>query len=108
MNSLRQTAHLPLITEAQNREVTWVATSIHEFGCAFDIAILRPHTTIVNWDPRVDLNADGQADYQEVGRIGESLGLRWGGRFQKRDWVHFEYTGGLNMAQLRAGQRPEA
>lgn len=105
VNRLRKEAGLPPITEAENkRTVTGVSVSIHQFGLAFDVALLcdgRPH-----WDAKADVNKDGSFDYEELGKLGESLGLTWGGRFKFRDLVHFEYTGGLTMADLKAGKRP--
>lgn len=99
VNRLRKDAGMGPITAEENTHiVTKVMTSIHEFGCAFDIAIVR--------EGRVDWN-DIPA-YKAVGAIGESLGLRWGGTFSFRDWGHFEYTGGLTLEELEKGRRPGA
>ncbi|MDA8088306.1 MAG: M15 family metallopeptidase [Nitrospiraceae bacterium] len=98
VNRLRKEAGLAPITEGQNRIVTRLLTSVHMFGCAFDVAILK----------------DGKIDWQDtysferLGAVGESLGLRWGGRFTFRDWGHFEYTGGLTIEELKEGKRPAA
>ncbi len=98
VNRLRADAGLgPITCEENEHIVTRVMTSIHEFGCAFDVAIVK--------DGRVDWN-DIPA-YKVAGAIGESLGLRWGGRFSFRDWGHFEYTGGLTLEELEKGKRPE-
>ncbi len=98
-NRLRHGAGMPPITEEENRHiVTKVMTSIHMFGCAFDVAILK--------DGKIDWNAI--PEYERLGALGEELGFRWGGRFSFKDWGHFEYTGGLNLVELEAGKRPEA
>ncbi len=33
---------------------------------------------------------DGDPVWDRIGKVGESLGLRWGGRWQQRDMGHFE------------------
>lgn len=60
--------------------VTWTLNSRHLTGKAFDIAITDNKGKPV-WD------ADA---YQVPGRLGESIGLVWGGRWQKPDYPHFE------------------
>ncbi len=104
VNALRETAGLAHIDSDENRIVTHATTSVHEFGLAFDIALLKDGSP--TWDQSLDLNDDGNADYLEVGRVGEGLGLIWGGRFRGRDLCHFEWTGGLTMGELKAGERP--
>lgn len=97
VNRLRGDAGLEPVTCEENRHiVTKVMTSMHEFGCAFDIAVVRDGKACWN-----DIPA-----YKAVGAIGESLGLRWGGTFSFKDWGHFEYTGGLGIEELEAGKRP--
>lgn len=105
VNQLRAMAHLAPITKEQNRIITWVRTSVHQFGLAFDIAI-RKEGGGVEWSDKADINENGTSDYIEVGGIGEDLGLIWGGRFKGRDLVHFEWTGGLTLADLKAGKLP--
>jgi peptidoglycan L-alanyl-D-glutamate endopeptidase CwlK len=71
--------------------------SWHNFGLAFDIGIF---------------SADGKKYYGEspsyavVGKIGESLGLEWGGSWKGFvDEPHFQYNPkGYTMAQLREKQ----
>jgi peptidoglycan L-alanyl-D-glutamate endopeptidase CwlK len=69
----------------------------HAFGLAYDIV------PVVN----------GKAQWNNVtlwqiaGEEGKKLGLTWGGDWKSIvDKPHFEYTGGLTAAQLRAGKRP--
>jgi peptidoglycan L-alanyl-D-glutamate endopeptidase CwlK len=61
--------------------VTWTRHSKHLTGEAFDIAILK-HGKIT-WEPE---------DYVKAGEIGESIGLEWGGRWEKKDLVHFQLS----------------
>lgn len=42
VNELRAEAGLPPITDKKNRIVTYAPTSIHQFGCAFDVVLLTP------------------------------------------------------------------
>lgn len=89
INQLRHSAGLPTITEKQAKKVvTWVKTSKHTEGKAFDIAIGTRGK--IFWDLKCDVNKDNIPDYEEAGKIGESIGLRWGGRFKFKDYVHFE------------------
>jgi peptidoglycan L-alanyl-D-glutamate endopeptidase CwlK len=106
VNELRHEAGLPPITENENRRrVTKALTSMHMFGVAFDVALIRNGK--VMWDTAADVNENGVADYVEIGKIGEALGLEWGGRFTFKDFGHFQYTGGLIREELRAGKRPD-
>ncbi len=74
--------------------VTWTRKSKHIDGNAFDIAILKNGKP--TWDLKTSVDGDSVADYIEAGEIGESVGLKWGGRFKDRfgdscpDFPHFE------------------
>lgn len=74
--------------------VTWTRNSRHTQRDAFDIALLLQGKPI--WDPKIDIDADHIPDYLEAGKIGESVGLVWGGRFKnskgqpRPDYCHFE------------------
>ena len=69
-------------------KVTWTRKSKHIEGRAFDIAILRDGKPC--WDVKADVNGDAVPDYDQAGEIGESVGLRWGGRFKSPDRPHYE------------------
>lgn len=76
-------------------KVTWTLNSKHiprtgdkNRARAFDIAILRDGKPV--WDTKVNVNKNDEPDYLEAGKIGESIGLRWGGRFSSPDMPHFE------------------
>ena len=100
VNILRVEAGLPVITEKENKQpVTWTLNSKHlidlddgnpdnDQSRAFDIAISPGGKPV--WDVKVDVNQDHLPDYIQAGEIGESCGLRWGGRFKKPDYPHFE------------------
>jgi len=100
VNMLRCAAGLPPIDEEANqRKVTWTLKSNHlidlddqisdnDKSRAFDIAIVHAGKPV--WDVKVDVNADSIPDYEQAGKIGESVGLRWGGRFRRPDMPHFE------------------
>jgi len=96
VNLLRKEVGLPPISEQENkRKVTWTRNSKHltdknnPKAKAFDIVLKNPNGT-VHWNTKLDNNNNGTPDYIEIGEIGESVGLRWGGRFSSPDYVHFE------------------
>lgn len=70
--------------------VSWTTRSKHLDGDAIDIC---PYAV---WDahgPDKLLWDAGDPIWQKLGAIGESLGLRWGGRWKKTpDLGHFEYV----------------
>ena len=61
--------------------VTWTMKSRHLDGEAFDIVLLKDGKA--NWDTK-------DPDWTKAGEIGESVGLKWGGRFKTPDMPHFE------------------
>ena len=43
--------------------------------------------------------------FTRCGEIGESVGLEWAGRWVKfKELAHFQYTGGLRLADFQAGK----
>lgn len=73
-------------------------TSYHNYGCAFDFAVYSNDAcTQINWT--VD------SKWMRVGAIGESLNLAWGGRWDFKDYPHFQIKG-YTLADLKAGKRP--
>lgn len=75
-------------------------SSWHNYGLAFDVAIL----------------ANGAATYpndadlwDRVGDAGKRVGLQWGGDFVSfKDRPHFEHHPGISLAQAANGARPSA
>ncbi len=99
VNNFRSLAGLSMIKESVNIKVTWTLNSKHvtnmfdedlnnNKSSDFDIAILKDSQPI--WDLKISVNQNSIPDYQEAGIIGESLGLKWGGRFGTPDYCHFE------------------
>ncbi|RYI32031.1 M15 family peptidase [Bacillus infantis] len=81
--------------------------SFHNFGLAFDFAIVNSSGTTVYWNTNVDTNKDGAKDWHQVGKMGQQIGLEWGGAWTSfLDMPHFQYTFGLSLSQLRSGKKP--
>jgi peptidoglycan LD-endopeptidase CwlK len=71
--------------------------SFHQFRVAYDLAILQAGRCI--WDD----HPEGAALWSRVGHLGELAGLEWAGRWTSfRELAHFQDTGGLTLAQLKA------
>ena len=84
-----------LRTEAEQQAnlaagVSWTPRSRHLTGdaidiCPYELYSLAPGGDKLAWKaPNVI--------WDRLGSIGERLGLRWGGRWQQRDYGHFEYA----------------
>jgi peptidoglycan L-alanyl-D-glutamate endopeptidase CwlK len=70
--------------------------SWHNWRCALDVVPLVNGKAI--WDD--------QALWKQVGEIGKSCGLEWAGDWKTfKEYPHFQYTGGLTLAQLQAGAK---
>jgi peptidoglycan L-alanyl-D-glutamate endopeptidase CwlK len=69
--------------------VSWTKHSKHLDGLAIDIC---PYDTYQLHGPdKLQWNA-GDPVWQKIGAIGESLGLRWGGRWKQKDVGHFDFV----------------
>lgn len=88
--------------------------SMHNYGVAFDIVPTRHGVPVwgtkgngIDENPTDDATDDLEA-WERIAAHGRAVGLEWGG-----DWVsfqdrpHFQYTGGLSLADLRAGKVPQ-
>ncbi len=71
--------------------------SWHNWRCAFDVVPLRNGKPV--WETSDPV-------WAKVGALGESVGLEWSGRWagKLREYAHFQYTGGLSLAQLQNGK----
>lgn len=76
---------------------SWVAHSKHEDGLAIDICPYEMYA--VSGENKLDWNTSDPI-WWKIGEIGESIGLRWGGRFSAvdktkmgKDPGHFELQG---------------
>ena len=85
--------------------------SWHNHRCAVDVVPTRNGVPI--WGTKGDgIDADPDDDqvddmevWERVATHGETAGLEWAGRWRSfKEFAHFQYTGGLTLADLRAGQ----
>lgn len=67
---------------------SWISHSKHLDGDAIDVApysVYQAHgVDKLNWD-------SSDPVWKRIGEIGERAGMKWGGRWTKRDCSHFEY-----------------
>jgi peptidoglycan L-alanyl-D-glutamate endopeptidase CwlK len=76
--------------------------SWHNWRCAFDVVPIKNGKPVWNTGGH-----DGDL-WRKIGELGESVGLEWAGRWtgKLREMAHFQYTGGLTLAQLQSGKVP--
>jgi peptidoglycan L-alanyl-D-glutamate endopeptidase CwlK len=44
--------------------------------------------------------------WQEIGKLGKAAGLEWAGDWVRfKEFPHFQYTGGVSLAQLQKGAK---
>lgn len=79
-----------LRSEAQHQadlknKVSWIKHSLHQDGLAMDVV---PNDLLKEkgWGPDSPL-------WEKMGKIGEAVGMTWGGRWKQKDLDHFEYKG---------------
>ena len=73
--------------------------SWHNWRLAFDVVPLR------NGKPVWSTTGDDGELWQRIGQIGKSCGLEWAGDWKTfKELPHFQYTGGLTLADLQAGK----
>jgi peptidoglycan L-alanyl-D-glutamate endopeptidase CwlK len=71
--------------------------SWHNYRLAFDVVPIVNGKAMWN-----DLRT-----FKRLGEIGKSVGLEWAGDWKQfKELAHFQATGGLTLAQLRAGKQP--
>jgi len=71
--------------------------SFHNYRCAVDVVPLLNGKPV--WDAENDI-------WQKVGNFGIAAGLEWAGNWTKfREMPHFQYTNGLNLADLQIGKK---
>lgn len=81
--------------------------SIHNFGYAFDFALLLRDGRTVSWDTLRDDDKDSIPDWDEVVIEAKKMGLEWGGDWRSFvDMPHLQWVQGLSTAQFRSGKRP--
>jgi len=70
--------------------------SWHNYRCALDVVPLVNGKAV--WDD--------QAVWKQVGEIGKACGLEWAGDWKTfKEFPHFQYTGGMTLAQLQQGAK---
>lgn len=79
--------------------------SWHNWACALDVVPLRNGKPVWGTSSGID-----SALWRRVGEIGESVGLAWAGRWtgKIREMAHFQFTGGLTLADFKDGKTLEA
>lgn len=76
--------------------------SIHQYRLAYDVVPLRNGKPV--WGTIYD---EDKALWKQVGELGKAQGLSWAGDWPAfKELPHFQYTGGLSLAELAAGKIP--
>jgi len=71
--------------------------SFHNFQCAVDVVPL------VNGKPDWD---GSHPIWAKLGELGKQAGLEWAGEWKTfKELAHFQYTGGLSLADLSVGKK---
>ena len=82
-------AQHPKVTNAKGGQ------SFHNFRVAYDVVPVKNGKAIWNDDLL----------WAKVGELGKAFGLEWGGDFKSiKDMPHFQYTGGLTLADFNSGK----
>lgn len=90
----------PIVTDAK------AGFSYHNFGLALDV-VPTELLALKNWGDTPEHQVATDALWAKVGAIGKAIGFRWGGDFQTiKDRPHFEWSGGLTLADLPRGLVP--
>lgn len=86
--------------------------SWHNWRCAVDFVPLRNGKPV--WgtsgngldNSPADDNTDDLELWQRIGGLAEKHGLEWAGRWKKfKEFAHVQYTGGLTLADFKAGKQ---
>lgn len=73
--------------------------SWHNWRVAFDVVPLR------NGKPVWGTSGPDGILWETIGKIGESVGLEWAGRWKTfKEFAHFQYTGGLTLKDFQSGK----
>ena len=77
--------------------------SFHNWRVAFDVVPLRNGKPVWGTAGR-DLEL-----WKQVGAIGKAVGLEWAGEWRTfKEYPHFQFTGGLSLADFQAGKTFES
>jgi peptidoglycan L-alanyl-D-glutamate endopeptidase CwlK len=81
-------------------------SSFHNYRLALDV-LPKELAALPNWGDTPAHQARTNELWAKLGAIGKAIGFRWGGDFHSiKDRPHFEWSGALSLADLRAGKRP--
>lgn len=79
-----------IVTNAKGGE------SFHNWRCAFDVVFVAGNTVTY------------EGPWDTVGKVGEILGLEWGGRWTSfQDRPHFQFTAGYSLEDFQKGRVDE-
>ncbi|MGV3581887.1 MAG: M15 family metallopeptidase [Methylophilus sp.] len=90
--------HGPILTNAK------AGQSMHQYGVAYDCVPLLNGKPV--WGA---VTAKDSELWHKVGQLGKEAGLDWAGDWsaKKREYPHFQYTGGLTLSDFLAGRLPK-
>ncbi len=92
--------------ELLRKKVSWTRNSRHlpqhPFGKALAIDVAPYEQYSLHGPDKLNFDAKDPI-WRRLGNIGEGLGLRWGGRWRKRDMGHFE----MPIRNFKAEQGPQ-
>jgi peptidoglycan L-alanyl-D-glutamate endopeptidase CwlK len=75
--------------------------SMHNHRLAYDVVPLR------NGKPVWGTSGEDGVLWKTVGDLGIAQGLEWAGSWKTfKEYAHFQWTGGLTLAELQAGKTP--
>ena len=73
--------------------------SFHNWRVAFDVVPMR------NGKPVWGTKGDDLALWKTIGELGKKIGLEWAGDWKTfKEFAHFQYTGGLTLADFQHGK----
>lgn len=80
--------------------------SFHNFKLAYD-GVPEKLLKLENWGDNKKDQPIADAAWNLYGELAEAQGLEWGGRWKSiKDRPHCQWSGGITLAQLRAGHYP--
>jgi len=68
-------------------KVSWTQHSKHLDGLAIDVCLIDEYK--LHGPNKLQWNTNDPT-WQELGKMGEKVGLKWGGRWKVHDYSHFE------------------
>ena len=76
--------------------------SFHNWACAIDLVPLRCGKPL--WSVFA-MNGTMEPEWQKLGELAALHGITWAGTWKTfKEYAHFQYTGGLTLADFKAGK----